>query len=102
MTIPTAGGAKQSDRSSPALKSVKIDAVPQWSPAAAEFFEYAPGGNMVSAIRHLHLSSRDHAASQRFYEKYFEFHFDSVFPRDDRIDLFFREPHPVGGQAHHG
>jgi catechol 2,3-dioxygenase-like lactoylglutathione lyase family enzyme len=38
---------------------------------------------MVPEIRHLHLSSRDHAASQRFYEKYFGFRFDAVFPRGD-------------------
>jgi catechol-2,3-dioxygenase len=36
---------------------------------------------MVPEIKHLHLSSRDHAESQHFYEKYFAFHFDSVFPR---------------------
>lgn len=34
-------------------------------------------------VRHLHLASRDHAVSQRFYEAYFGFRFDSVFPRGD-------------------
>jgi catechol 2,3-dioxygenase-like lactoylglutathione lyase family enzyme len=40
---------------------------------------------MTPEIRHLHLSSRDHAISQRFYEKYFEFHFDATFPRGDEL-----------------
>ena len=42
--------------------------------------DYAKG--MAVEIRHLHLSSRDHAASQQFYENYFGFRFDSVFPRE--------------------
>jgi catechol-2,3-dioxygenase len=36
---------------------------------------------MAAEIRHLHLSSRDHATSQHFYEKYFGFRFDAVFLR---------------------
>lgn len=32
-------------------------------------------------VKHLHLASRDHAVSQRFYAKYFGFRFDAVFPR---------------------
>jgi len=32
-------------------------------------------------VRHLHLASRDHAVSLRFYEAYFGFRFDSEFPR---------------------
>jgi catechol 2,3-dioxygenase-like lactoylglutathione lyase family enzyme len=39
-----------------------------------------------SDVKHLHLSSRDHAASQRFYEIYVGFHFDSVFARGPGID----------------
>jgi catechol 2,3-dioxygenase-like lactoylglutathione lyase family enzyme len=39
---------------------------------------------MGPEVRHLHLASRDHAASQRFYETYFGFRFDSVFPRGDQ------------------
>ncbi len=35
-------------------------------------------------LKHLHLSSRDHVASQRFYETYFAFRFDAVFPRGDQ------------------
>ena len=38
---------------------------------------------MESEVRHLHLSSHDHAASQHFYEKYFGFRFDALFPRGD-------------------
>ena len=38
---------------------------------------------MGPEVRHLHLASRDHAASRHFYEKYFGFRFDSVFPRSD-------------------
>lgn len=38
---------------------------------------------MGPEVRHFHLASRDHAASQRFYETYFEFRFDAVFPRGD-------------------
>ncbi|HEY1548577.1 MAG TPA: VOC family protein [Kofleriaceae bacterium] len=37
-------------------------------------------------VKHLHLSSRDHAASQRFYATYFGFRFDAVFPRGPGID----------------
>jgi catechol-2,3-dioxygenase len=36
---------------------------------------------MGPEVRHLHLASRDHPVSQRFYETYFGFRFDSVFPR---------------------
>ncbi len=36
---------------------------------------------MAPEIRHLHISSRDHAASERFYERYFGFRFDATFPR---------------------
>jgi catechol-2,3-dioxygenase len=36
---------------------------------------------MAPEIRHLHLSSQDHATSQRFYETYFGFRFDAVFSR---------------------
>jgi catechol-2,3-dioxygenase len=39
---------------------------------------------MRSEVRHLHLASRDHGVSQRFYETYFNFRFDNVFPRDDQ------------------
>jgi catechol 2,3-dioxygenase-like lactoylglutathione lyase family enzyme len=39
-----------------------------------------------SDVKHLHLSSRDHAASQRFYDNYFGFRFDSVFARGPGID----------------
>jgi catechol-2,3-dioxygenase len=39
---------------------------------------------MAPEIRHLHLSSRDHAVSQHFYERYFAFRFDAVFPRGDK------------------
>jgi hypothetical protein len=35
-------------------------------------------------VKHLHLASRDHAVSQRFYETYFGFRFDAVFPRGDQ------------------
>jgi catechol 2,3-dioxygenase-like lactoylglutathione lyase family enzyme len=35
-------------------------------------------------VKHVHLSSRDHAASQRFYETYFGFRFDAMFPRGDQ------------------
>ena len=38
---------------------------------------------MSAEIKHLHLSSRDHKASQHFYEQYFGFCFDAVFPRGD-------------------
>jgi catechol 2,3-dioxygenase-like lactoylglutathione lyase family enzyme len=39
---------------------------------------------MGPEVRHLHLASRDHAVSQRFYETYFGFRFDAVFPRGDQ------------------
>ena len=39
---------------------------------------------MGPEVRHLHLASRDHAVSQRFYEVYFGFRFDAVFPRGDQ------------------
>jgi catechol-2,3-dioxygenase len=38
---------------------------------------------MAPEIRHLHISSHDHAKSLRFYEKYFGFRFDATFPRGD-------------------
>jgi catechol 2,3-dioxygenase-like lactoylglutathione lyase family enzyme len=48
---------------------------------------------MAPEIRHLHISSRDHAVSQRFYEKYFGFRFDAVFPRgDDPAATILRSP----------
>jgi catechol 2,3-dioxygenase-like lactoylglutathione lyase family enzyme len=37
-------------------------------------------------VKHLHLSSRDHAASQRFYATFFGFRFDAIFPRGPGID----------------
>jgi catechol-2,3-dioxygenase len=39
---------------------------------------------MTSELRHLHLASRDHGVSQRFYETYFGFRFDSLFSRGDQ------------------
>lgn len=39
---------------------------------------------MGSELRHLHLASRDHLQSQRFYEAYFGFQFDALFPRGDQ------------------
>jgi catechol 2,3-dioxygenase-like lactoylglutathione lyase family enzyme len=39
---------------------------------------------MGAEVRHLHLASRDHGKSQRFYEEYFGFRFDAVFPRVDQ------------------
>jgi hypothetical protein len=39
---------------------------------------------MTSDIRHLHLASRDHEVSRRFYETYFGFRFDSTFLRGDQ------------------
>jgi catechol 2,3-dioxygenase-like lactoylglutathione lyase family enzyme len=39
-------------------------------------------GRMNPEVRHLHLASRDHAVSRHFYETYFGFRFDTVFPRD--------------------
>ena len=35
-------------------------------------------------VKHLHLASRDHDRSLRFYETYFGFRFDSTFPRGDQ------------------
>ena len=35
-------------------------------------------------LKHLHLASRDHAASERFYATYFGFHFGAMFPRGDQ------------------
>jgi hypothetical protein len=37
---------------------------------------------MAPEVRHLHLASRDHVVSRHFYETYFSFRFDTVFPRD--------------------
>jgi catechol 2,3-dioxygenase-like lactoylglutathione lyase family enzyme len=39
---------------------------------------------MAPEVRHLHLASHDHLQSQRFYEGYFGFHFDALFPRGDQ------------------
>jgi catechol 2,3-dioxygenase-like lactoylglutathione lyase family enzyme len=39
---------------------------------------------MGPEVRHLHLASSDHAPTQRFYETYFGFRFDAVFPRGDQ------------------
>jgi catechol 2,3-dioxygenase-like lactoylglutathione lyase family enzyme len=39
---------------------------------------------MVADVKHVHLASRDHAVSSRFYETYFGFRFDAVFPRPDQ------------------
>ena len=39
---------------------------------------------MFPEIRHLHLSSRDHIVTQRFYETYFGFHFAGVFLRGEK------------------
>jgi len=39
---------------------------------------------MRSDVKHLHLASHDHDTSRRFYENYFEFRFDSTFPRGDQ------------------
>ena len=36
---------------------------------------------MFAEIGHLHIASRDHGASQLFYQKYFAFRFDSIFHR---------------------
>jgi catechol 2,3-dioxygenase-like lactoylglutathione lyase family enzyme len=36
------------------------------------------------SVRHLHLASRDHETSRRFYETYFEFRFDATFDRGDQ------------------
>ena len=38
---------------------------------------------MTLDVKHLHLASRDHELSRRFYETYFGFRFDSTFPRGD-------------------
>lgn len=40
---------------------------------------------MAPDVKHVHLASRDHDASRRFYETYFGFRFDSVFPRGDQV-----------------
>ena len=52
---------------------------------------------MGPEVRHLHLASRDHAASQHFYETYFGFRFDSVFPRggdpDGHVVQVYFDPH---------
>jgi catechol 2,3-dioxygenase-like lactoylglutathione lyase family enzyme len=39
---------------------------------------------MGPEVRHFHLASRDHAASQQFYASYFGFRFDALFPRGDQ------------------
>lgn len=38
---------------------------------------------MSAALRHLHLASRDHAASLQFYATYFGLRFAATFPRGD-------------------
>jgi catechol 2,3-dioxygenase-like lactoylglutathione lyase family enzyme len=38
---------------------------------------------MDPEVKHLHLASRDHLLSRRFYEAYVGFRFDSTFPRGD-------------------
>jgi catechol 2,3-dioxygenase-like lactoylglutathione lyase family enzyme len=40
---------------------------------------------MLPDVKHLHLASRDHDVSLRFYETYFGFRFDSTFPRGDQV-----------------
>lgn len=40
---------------------------------------------MEPDVKHLHLASRDHEASLRFYETYFGFGFDYTFPRGDQV-----------------
>jgi hypothetical protein len=35
-------------------------------------------------VKHLHLASRDHELSRRFYQTYFGFRFDSTFPRGEQ------------------
>lgn len=48
---------------------------------------------MAPEIRHLHLSSRDHAKSQSFYAKYFGFRFDAVLDRgDEPVATIIRSP----------
>ena len=42
------------------------------------------GCDVFGEAKHLHLASRDHAASTRFYETYFGFRFDATFPRGDQ------------------
>jgi catechol-2,3-dioxygenase len=39
---------------------------------------------MGPEVRHLHLASNDHAVSRRFYETYFGFRFDTLFPRGEQ------------------
>jgi catechol 2,3-dioxygenase-like lactoylglutathione lyase family enzyme len=39
---------------------------------------------MAPDVKHIHLASRDHAASQQFYATYFGFRFDAEFPRGDQ------------------
>lgn len=39
---------------------------------------------MPADVKHLHLASRDHEVSRRFYETYFGFRFDATFPRGDQ------------------
>jgi catechol 2,3-dioxygenase-like lactoylglutathione lyase family enzyme len=39
---------------------------------------------MQSDVKHVHLASRDHDVSLRFYETYFGFRFDSIFLRGDQ------------------
>ena len=39
---------------------------------------------MFPEIRHLHLTSRDHIASQRFYETYFGFQLAGLFLRGEK------------------
>ncbi len=39
---------------------------------------------MGPEIKHIHLASRDHEVSRRFYETYFGLRFDSTFARGDQ------------------
>ena len=38
---------------------------------------------MDPEVKHLHLTSRDHELSRRFYQTYFGFRFESTFPRGE-------------------
>jgi catechol 2,3-dioxygenase-like lactoylglutathione lyase family enzyme len=39
---------------------------------------------MSPDVKHVHLASKNHEISRRFYETYFGFRFDSEFPRGDQ------------------
>ncbi len=48
---------------------------------------------MGPTLSHLHLASRDHLVSQHFYEAYFGFRFDALFPREgQRAATILRAP----------